>query len=201
MKIKLFNDRSDINYENVKVTKPFSNGWRQSDMEKVYLVGMVIGNLDLSFEIENQMDNLPGYSEYVVHLLPKDKREQINAFEEKVIMDLHDFSATLFEEDQKWFENISENLKESRLNGEGIPKVIMPPKVYEKFLPKFNEYKIQYNEIKRNIISEYDEIVETFKKGINESFPNAKGILEAIPTKEDYEKICQISIHKMETNV
>lgn len=159
-------------------------------MSKINFVCLVIENLSPSFEVE--MDSL-GNIECEIYLLPKEKREQIENFEEKVIKDLYESSFATFKGREDWFKNINENLKESRECGEGIPSVKMTPKQYDDFLIKFEEYKKQYNEIKKSIISDYDEIVNSFKEGFKESFPHAVRLLDSIPSKEDFDKF-QIKI-------
>lgn len=166
-------------------------------MAKMNLVAVVIRDLNITFEIEDETV-MPGYTQYEVHLLPKEIRKQIEEFEIKVISDLHESSATVFEGDETWFKDIRENLKENRNQGEGIPNVLMPSKIYDEFQIRFNEYSKEYSDIKESIISGYDEFVKEFMKGISESFPNATNVLKSIPSKEDYEKSRQMTLHKKE---
>ncbi|MFE8698243.1 hypothetical protein ACFYKT_18125 [Cytobacillus sp. FJAT-53684] len=94
--------------------------------ENIYFVSIVIKRLDFSYEIETQFKGLSGHITHDVYVLPKGKRLLLEEFEEKVVRDLYNsFLCTMFDGQERYLENINENIIDNWFGSDGIPKMVM----------------------------------------------------------------------------
>lgn len=168
--------------------------------ENIYHVSIAIERISLSYEVENQLEGLSEHITHDVYVLPKEKRLLLEEFEEKVVRDLYNSSlCTMFDGTDRYFENINENIRENWFGSDGIPKVVMTEEQYDEFLLKFNRYKDEYNQIKIEVIAEYDQLQKSFENGFKDAFPSAEKI--TIPSKEEYEQSYNMAVYPLEFKI
>lgn len=162
------------------------------------IFSLTIGRRGLEFQIEQDIENLKGYFEHKVYVLPKAQREMLEEFDQRLYNDYKSFSICPVWDDSDW-ENYGIEWNEE-MTGKSFVSVFMLAKQHEEFLYNLNTiYKKEYEKIKNEIIATYDHNVAIFKELYNKTFPEHPiNYEEIIPTKEEYVKSFELHHSELE---
>lgn len=151
------------------------------------IFSLTIGRRGLEFKIEQDIGNLKGQFEHTVHVIPKNQREILEDFDQRLYKEYKNSSICPIWEDSDWDDYDLEWNEE--MTGKNFVPVLIRPKQHKELLHKINTiYKKEYEKIKNEIIATYDHNVAIFKKLYNETFLEQPiNYEEIIPNKEEYE--------------
>ena len=158
-----------------------------------YIVELKVLRTDLVFELRDRekraKDSL--YITQDVHFLPKTIREKLHEFDKKIVSDFINSSvSTLKEEDEK--------LLKDGIDSKNLPPFVLSPEQYDGFIDRYNnQYKQEYEQLKNEIISEYDRKTKDFIAGLGDMFVVDKNyILHHIPSQKEFEESFKVVIEK-----
>jgi hypothetical protein len=158
---------------------------------KAYIFNLTIGRRNLEIEIDERLEGFEGHLTFNAHVLPKKQRELLQEFDSKLITDYRSSSVgpawkgVDWEEVDKWDED-----KDDIEKGRELTPVLMTPKQHDDFINRVNtQYKQEYDQLKTEIVSHFEENVLSFKKLYYDSYPdNPIDFAKLIPSKKEYEE-------------
>lgn len=153
---------------------------------KVCQVQMTIMRESLNIEMPMKKFVDGKLSEYCsppeIFILSKEIRQRLAEFDKKVLKDYRNSSLC-----SVWERENDQDYSYSFVDDkEYITTRIMDPSKLNEFQSRFKEYQNEYNVIKNEIITQYDELVRSFKDTYSQAFGNLKSIEKKIPTKDEY---------------
>ncbi|SOC24603.1 hypothetical protein SAMN05880501_11764 [Ureibacillus xyleni] len=158
---------------------------------KAILFSLTIGRRALEFQVEQEIEGLEGYFEHTVYVIPRNQREILVEFEQRLYNEYKNSSiCPVWGSDWDSYE-LEWN---EEMTGKSFIHVFMLSNQRNEFLKKLNTvYKKEYEQIKKEIIETYDDNVARFKEGYEEAFPeHPLNFEEIIPSKQEYEESFQL---------
>lgn len=162
------------------------------DMMRVKDLNINFDRIELAFPLELPADEIPEEYRHMnngeIHVLPKKIRKKLEDFDQKVISFIQESMDSSLGRDQRILGFVKQDEDES-----------------ERFLEKLNQYREEYFELRDEILSQYDTLVENFISLFVNSLVKKENrekvrasLNEIIPSKEEYGNSFVLSVEEQD---
>lgn len=162
------------------------------DMMRVKDLNIKFDRIELAFPLELPADEIPEEYRHMnngeIHVLPQKIRKKLEDFDQKVISFIQESMDSSLGRDQRILGFVKQDEDES-----------------ERFLEKLNQYREEYFELRDEILSQYDTLVENFISLFVNSLVKKENrekvrasLKETIPSKEEYGNSFVLSVEEQD---